>query len=153
MGYFIPGGKIDNSCLRKAKYRLELPDCCCSSRAINAVWSDAGDSSINSRNCSKLLLNLHYLLSGGAVGQIIARPGGWNSGDFLGGIDVHIVSIEMAENTDGTVALLAKAAGAPLGHPAAFQTLNLAPIAVLGKNRLAHIWTGKIVIKDFIYNN
>lgn len=59
----------------------------------------------------------------------------------------------MAENTDGTVALLAKAAGAPLGHPAAFQTLNLAPIAVLGQNRLAHIWTGKIVIKDFIYNN
>ena len=83
--------------------------------------------------------------AGGAIFQIISRPGRRDSGDGFSGVDVHIVAVIVAENFDGGVALVSEGFGAPLGHP--IRTLYLPSVAVLGQDWLAHIWSGQIIGK------
>ena len=64
-------------------------------------------------------------------------------------IDVDGVPVEITEDFDGAVTLLAEFTGTPLGHP--IRTLNLPPVTVLGQNRLAYSWTGQVIVKNLVY--
>ena len=49
-------------------------------------------------------------------GQIIAWPGGRNTGDLFGGVDVHIISVIIAKDINGRVSLIPQILGTPLAH-------------------------------------
>lgn len=49
-------------------------------------------------NAIQLLLHLQYLVPGRADGEVIPRPGGRDAGNLLRRVDIHIVSIIIAEN-------------------------------------------------------
>lgn len=103
--------------MRQPENRLEFTDCFCRSGAEDSVLSDPGNGGIDGGYGIQLLLNMAYLISGRTDGQFIAGPGDRNAGNLLCCVDVNAFPVKIPEDLNGTVALLSKGTGAPLGQP------------------------------------
>ena len=68
-------------------------------------------------NRVQLLLKLTYLLPGSADIQIISRPGGWNPGNLLRSIDIHILAVKTSEDLNRRISLFPQFLTLPLSHP------------------------------------
>ncbi len=63
---------------------------------VNSVLSNFWQVGISLGNPVKLTLELQYFLTGGTDRQVVTWPGDRNSRNFLGGIDIHVVAVEVA---------------------------------------------------------
>lgn len=90
---------------------------CSGGRSVDSVCGQFWNGGVSARDYINLLLELTYFAAGGAVFQVISRPGGGDSGDGFSGVDVHVVAVIVAENFDSGIALVAEGFGAPLCQP------------------------------------
>ena len=105
--YFVPCGVIYNSGCGQAEHGLEFFYCCRSCRTVDTVGRDFRNRRVGAGDDGQLLLHLPDFAAGGTLSQIVARPRGGDAGDGFGGVDVHVVAVVVAENLDGSVALVA----------------------------------------------
>ena len=142
LGEFIPGGIIDDACLRQIEDALEDSDGFRSAGTVDTVRRDRWDCGIVLGDAVELHLCLADFVAGCAEREIVARPGTRHAGDRHGCIDIHITAIVIVDDLDGRVALVRQIFGAPLAEPVAGHTFA---VAVGGEDGLAHTGTGEEV--------
>lgn len=104
---FVPCRIVNDSGCGQPEYGLEFFHCCRSGRAEDAIGGNFGDGGVSPGNNSELFLHLPYLAAGGTLGQVVSGPGGRDAGDGLGGVDIHIIAVVVAQDLDRGVALVA----------------------------------------------
>lgn len=114
---FIPGGIIHNTGGRKIKDSLKLPYCILRGFSVNAIGRDGRQGRIGTGDGIELFLNLPDFIAGRTDVQRSTRPGSWNPGNFFGSVDIHVVSVEIPKDFNGSIALVSKIFGTPLSHP------------------------------------
>src|SRR5699024_4494144 len=95
--YLIPGGIIHDSGLGKTENLLEHLYTVLGLFSVNSIGNNRRNQRIGLTDGIQLFLELEYLGAAGTDGQIIAWPGGRNTGDLFGGVDVHIISVIIAK--------------------------------------------------------
>ena len=113
-GNFIPGGIIHSPCLGKAENPLENLHRICCLLSVNPVCGYIRDSGIILADPVKLFLHLQYLSARGAYSQGIAGPGGGDTADGIGSVDIHIAAIIIMYDLHSAVAFISQIFGPPL---------------------------------------
>lgn len=117
MRNLIPGGKVDDSRLGQAENGLEGGNCRLCPRAVDSVLIDSWNGGVYSGDGIQLFLDVADFIAGGTQRQLISRPGNGNAGNLVCRVDVNAFPVEVAEDLNGAVALLAQGTGSPLGQP------------------------------------
>ena len=116
MGNLIPCGKIYHSGLGKSKDRLEFPNSFRGSWTIDPIREISG--------IAVYTLRLHLTVPAAAApyhrwhqSSDHIRPRCRDAGDLFCRIDIHIISIKIPQDLDGTVPRFSELTAAPLRYP------------------------------------
>ena len=150
-GNFIPGIEAYHAIRCQIKYFLEFPDCRLGSLPKDSVFCYLWNTRISIGNYIQLLLDGTHTVAAGTGAQDCTGIGGRNTGNFLCGIDVNVVTVKVSENLDRCIALVAKGFASPLGHES--RTGYLFAVAVLGKDWLLYVRAGKVIVKNIIHSS
>lgn len=149
LGDFIPCTVGNLTAFRQIKNLLKFTDGCGSVLSIYSVNFKRRNITVGVPDNRKLLLNYAHITAAVPDFEGVSGPGYGYTLHNLGSINIHITSVIVAKNLDGSKIIVTQIFRTPLAHAVAGCAFS---VTVLCEYGLFDIWTGHIAGENVVHH-